>query len=438
MKTIGVRVGAPVAIVADTSTIVCQAWPSKTLTAGSASMHRIWWPNFMNQTNVKRIHAVSSAMDKFHLVPCHHAVFSIVSADLSSKITTTHKDNDSSLTGMHAINLLRSEVFQSYLLASLMDVPLSVGQVFGLSWKTKPIVLTLESVVSDPSLEAQTLLPTKHSNKILHVISTHTKMTLSSSSLSSAIPTVLLPHAPSYPQSNHSNQNYQLYEMTHPNFMKEFGGYTQQVHESLTTILAGLGMVNLPNVLHPPASVSLPATDETRPPLTITESIASNTKASTNDSSGCDDGGGYDALFPHLLNELLQPPKGLLIHGPPGTGKSKLMHSLAEVVQAMVMVDDTATTAATAAAATTNATTNATTATTAAAATAAARSISPNENNDHNQLHTGIQHTCVSPPIEGVSRASSQRAVHVPVHVLEISHAMLLGKYEGNLILSIT
>ena len=139
----------------------------------------------MNQTNVKRIHAVSSAMDKFHLVPCHHAVFSIVSADLSSKITTTHKDNDSSLTGMHAINLLRSEVFQSYLLASLMDVPLSVGQVFGLSWKTKPIVLTLESVVSDPSLEAQTLLPTKHSNKILHVISTHTKMTLSSSSLSS-------------------------------------------------------------------------------------------------------------------------------------------------------------------------------------------------------------------------------------------------------------
>ena len=118
-------------------------------------------------------------------------------------------------------------------------------------------------------------------------------------------------------------------------------------------------MVELPNVLAGPESIPRTATDNSQ-------------------AGSCGD----DELFPHLLHELLQPPKGLLIHGPPGTGKSKLMHALAEVVQAIAMTDD---------------------ATADSAGTAD-------------------------------SAAAPQRAVHVPVHVLEISHAMLLGKYEGDFV----
>ena len=412
MKTIGVRVGAPVAIAADTSILVCQAWPSKTLTAGSASLHRMWWPNFVNQTNVKRIHAVSSANDTYHVVPCYHAVFSIVStAELSSKVTITHlKDNDSSST----VSLQRAEVFQSYLLASLLDVPVSIGQLFGLSWKTKPIILALESVLSDPSIDTQSLTQTKNSSKRLHVINAQTKITISSSSLTTAIPSVIQSNA----QSNRSHPHYQLYDINHPNFMTEFGGYTEQVHESLTTILAGLGMINLPNIFHDavsfPATGNQSTTDEIRSPLmTTTDTTVSHTNETIHDTTRCSSG--YDELFPHLLHELLQPPKGLLIHGPPGTGKSKLMHSLAEVIQAMAMIDD---------------------ATTSVSASAPARTLSSENNNDHDDHHHH-QHRLssiesrTSPP-ERTSEGSLQQAIHVPVHVLEISHAMLLGKYEGN------
>ena len=65
MKSLSLKIGATVAITADSGhSFLLSAWPSKTLTQGTASLHRMWWPNFSHSDTAKRRHRITSDISR--------------------------------------------------------------------------------------------------------------------------------------------------------------------------------------------------------------------------------------------------------------------------------------------------------------------------------------------------------------------------------------
>lgn len=66
MKAINTKPGSSVAVYSSISNVymVCRVWPSKTLTSGTISLNRIWWPNFGTDVKNRTAH-VSKSTGRF-------------------------------------------------------------------------------------------------------------------------------------------------------------------------------------------------------------------------------------------------------------------------------------------------------------------------------------------------------------------------------------
>ena len=368
MKVLGLRAGSMVVVESDTCALMFRAWPSKTLIAGTASLHRLWWPNFTaggSVSGTKRVHSVSADTRHCCLSPCRQLVFSIMCAELGSPTASSTSSQEQEQAATTAA-IAQSEIFQCYARSSVADVPLAVGQLVGLSWKTKSVVLTLEAVVTGIDIDKGDIetdgavTASNSGSAVRYVVSGDTDVKFTSWYTKQAIDegaqavlSALQGGVCTSPsgQSNRSNNNNnhdpdqicgeqrQKASPIPPSPRLEgFGGYEREVSTCLGTILAGLGMLQLP----------VPSQADPDPDATPSAD---------------------DELFPNLLREMLKPPKGLLIHGPPGTGKSRLMRLLADALRTMVRTEE---------------------------------------------------------------RAGKEEIAAAPaVHVLEVSHSVLMGKYQG-------
>jgi hypothetical protein len=115
------------------------------------------------------------------------------------------------------------------------------------------------------------------------------------------------------------------------NYLPDFGGYKKEVRECINIATRGLGLVEDANarLLRP----DIPTSSWSPPGATATSTSSSKREGASASASApvlpSRASSSDSILLPQFMRDIFRPPKGLLIYGPPGVGKSHLMRSLA-------------------------------------------------------------------------------------------------------------
>jgi DNA replication protein DnaC len=113
-----------------------------------------------------------------------------------------------------------------------------------------------------------------------------------------------------------------------------FGGYSEQVKECISILKHGLGQLDLhrqPSPTQIQKQSNSSSFTEVLPVEMSSPTSSPNQNRYDTESDSINKGNSNNSTseMPSFLRDIFRPPKGLLIHGPPGVGKSHLMRTLA-------------------------------------------------------------------------------------------------------------
>jgi hypothetical protein len=130
MKKLQVRLGAYVLVtLLDTDTsMLCRAWQSKKpLPGGSATLHKVWMPNFTDQSRAVNVTAASS--EEMITAVCEQVCMTVSGTDSVDE------------------EVIRSKYFAAYVHTLLVEVPLASGLEFGATYRGDPFFIKVHCAV---------------------------------------------------------------------------------------------------------------------------------------------------------------------------------------------------------------------------------------------------------------------------------------------------
>ena len=149
IKTLKLKIGAFVEVEMPSSTCICRVWPSKKAVVGSATMNKIWHPNFpVEQRKIKitsllpnwlALSATQLYCWRLDLIVLFYFFRRLMDcAEVSFQISTNSASSSSSVTSLLFNEMLRS---------MLSNVPLRIGMAFGLTMRCESLVLQVRTLI---------------------------------------------------------------------------------------------------------------------------------------------------------------------------------------------------------------------------------------------------------------------------------------------------
>ncbi len=275
MRSLRVKAGSYVSLTNDpsktkTNLLVFQCWPSSNLMGGCVSLNRVWWPNFGPKFE-NRTASLSRKTWNLCVLPCKRICFTVQSNSLQDEEEWLHEELQDNMEAL--IDYVYGYIGGSGGGEGICAVQ---GSKLGLTWKTRALVLEVHHVSpADPDEESE--------EGICYRVNQDTSIrlfTLRDEDLEEGT-------AAARQSQDLMDVNNNSLSTTERLYLKGFASYEAEAKLCVRTTRLGLG---LSSFYATPASSA-------------------------------------------LSQMVLKPPKGMLLHGPRGCGKTRLARAVVDMLK---------------------------------------------------------------------------------------------------------